>query len=94
MSFRESFSAAKECHYAGTCHAERSEASRSLNVRVLIKMNEILRLRCTSAQNDIGQETVISSEARNPWDAARGDTCGEEQPKRSIREEFIRPRLL
>jgi len=38
----------------------------------------ILRLRCTSAQNDIGQEPVISSEARNPHDAAHGDICGED----------------
>ena len=57
-------------------------------------MNEILRLRCTSAQNDIGLESVISSEARNPHDAAHGDACGGDQPKRSIGEKFILPRLL
>ena len=69
----------------GTCNAERSEASRSLNVRVLITMNEILRLRCTSA-NDIVQEPIISSEARNPHDAVCGDTCDEDKPKISIGE--------
>ena len=44
-------------------HAERSEASRSLNRGVLPAMNEILRHFVS--QNDIGQEPVISSEPRS-----------------------------
>ncbi len=45
------------------CHAERSEASRSLIRRVLLALNEILRHFVP--QNDAGQKAVISSESRS-----------------------------
>jgi hypothetical protein len=51
MSFPESLETAKECHYLGVCHAERSEASRSLSCNYFLTQNEILR-RFTP-QNDI-----------------------------------------
>jgi hypothetical protein len=44
--------------------AERSEAPRFSNIRILLAMNEILRR--SAPQNDISQEPVISSGARNP----------------------------
>ena len=50
--------------WSGTSQAKLREASRSLNRRVLLAMNEILRHFVP--QNDIGQEPVISSKARNP----------------------------
>jgi hypothetical protein len=44
----------------GCAQAKLREASRSSNIRVLLVWNEILRHYVP--QNDIGQETVISSE--------------------------------
>ena len=49
--------ASLEWHQAGTCHAERSEASRSLNRRALFSVNEILRR--SAPQNDIKRGPVI-----------------------------------
>ena len=71
MSFRASRETAKEGYYAGTCHAERSEASRSLIRMALLAMNEILRHYVP--QNDIGQEPVIASEAKQSPPFFRGD---------------------
>jgi hypothetical protein len=61
------------CHFERSekslrCRCERSEASRSLNLIVLLAVNEILRR--SAPQNAIGQESVISSAARNPCDVA------------------------
>ena len=47
----------REGHYAGICHAELSEASRSLERKVLHAITEILRHEVP--QNDIGQKHVI-----------------------------------
>jgi len=52
--------------------AKLREASRSMNQSVLLAINEILRHFVP--QNDIGQEPVISSKARNPSDAAHKES--------------------
>jgi len=61
LSFRVSCETQRESQFAGTCHAERSEASRSSNIRTLLAWNEFLRH--AAPQNDIKQEPVIASEA-------------------------------